>query len=255
MTTQLDGRTILLTGASRGIGAETARTLGAAGARLIAQWSSNREGAEAATQDIPADRKLLLQADFSQPGSARSLWEHAVEWAGRIDVLVNNAAVMPEAGLEDPESAWDDSWSVAFAINVKQPADLMREATHHFRERGGGTIITLSSWAGQRGSGNPRLMAYAASKAAVAATTKTVAKNFAAEGVLAYCISPGAVRTEMTMRSAASQGGEEAVSAALTMGEFVPPSEIAEIVAFLATGRARHLSGATLDVNGASYIR
>ena len=82
-----------------------------------------------------------------------------------------------------------------------------------------------------------------------------MARAYAREGVLGYCISPGAVHTDMTIESAKNQGGEEAVAAALTMGEMVPPGEIAELVAMLATGAHRHLSGATLDVNGASYIR
>lgn len=113
----------------------------------------------------------------------------------------------------------------------------------------------MSSWAAQRGSGNPKLAAYAASKASLAAVTKTMARAHAREGVLAYCIAPGPVYTDMTVRSAENQGGLEAVAAALVMGEMVPPAEVAELVTVLATGTHRHLSGATLDVTGASYIR
>ena len=120
---------------------------------------------------------------------------------------------------------------------------------------GGGVLITMSSWAANRGSGNPKLAAYAASKAALGAVTKTMARAHARDGVLGYCIAPGTVRTDMSVRSARNQGGEDAVTASLTMGEWVPPREVADLVAFLASGTRRHLSGATLDINGASYIR
>jgi NAD(P)-dependent dehydrogenase (short-subunit alcohol dehydrogenase family) len=85
--------------------------------------------------------------------------------------------------------------------------------------------------------------------------TQTVARNYAAAGILAYVVAPGIVRTRLSEASAAARGGIEAVNAALAMGEMVPPEEVAELVAFLATGRCRHLTGATLDVNGASNIR
>jgi NAD(P)-dependent dehydrogenase (short-subunit alcohol dehydrogenase family) len=115
--------------------------------------------------------------------------------------------------------------------------------------------VTLSRWTAQRGAGNSNLVAYAASKAAVKAMAQTIARNHAAEGVLSYVVAPGVVRTRMSEQAAMGRGGEEALTATLAMREWVPPSDIAALVAFLATGRARHLTGATLDVNGASYIR
>ena len=87
------------------------------------------------------------------------------------------------------------------------------------------------------------------------ASTKTIARAYAKENILAYIIAPGVVRTRLSENFAATQGGEAAVTASLAMGEWVPPGDIAELVAFLATGRCRHLSGATLDINGASYVR
>ncbi len=253
--TSLTGRTILLTGASGGIGSAIAAAVGAAGAHVIAHYGRHRSGAEQATAVIPEDRKLLLQVDLSREGAAAELWTQAVGWRGHVDVLVNNAAVMPQAGAADGDDAWSEAWRQVLAVNVQTPADLIRHATMHFVERGGGVLITMSSWAAQRGSGNPKLAAYAASKASLAAVTKTMARAYAREGVLGYCIAPGAVHTDMTLRSAENQGGLEAVTAGLVMGEMVPPTEVAELVAVLATGTHRHLSGATLDVNGASYIR
>lgn len=253
--TDLTGRTVLLTGASKGIGAAAARALGDAGAHVIAHYNSDQAGALAATDEIPDDRKLLLQAELADPGAVRELWARAVDWRGGIDVLVNNAAMLVESPLEGSDDDWDRVWAQTYAVNVLGPMSLTRAATRHFRGRGGGVLITMSSWAAQRGSGNPHLIAYAASKAAVKAATQTIARAHAAEGVLAYVVAPGMVRTQMSVVAAARTGGEAVASAGLAMGEWVPPEEVAELIAFLATGRCRHLSGATLDVNGASYIR
>jgi NAD(P)-dependent dehydrogenase (short-subunit alcohol dehydrogenase family) len=251
----LAGRTVLLTGASRGIGAATARALGAGGAHLAAHYGSHREGAEEAVAAIPEERRVLLQADFSTAGSARDLWRRAVAWRGRVDVLVVNAAVMPTTAFEGTDADWDEGWRRAVQVNVVEPAGLIREAVGHFLEHGGGTVITLSSWAAQRGSAISNLVAYAASKAAVANITLTVARNYAAQGILGHVVAPGIVRTRMAEASAAARGGIDAVNAALALGEMVPPEEVAELVAFLATGTCRHLTGATIDLNGASNIR
>jgi NAD(P)-dependent dehydrogenase (short-subunit alcohol dehydrogenase family) len=253
--TALDGRVVLLTGASKGIGAETAAALGAAGAHVVAHYNSDRAGAEQATAAIPEDRRLLLAADLADPAAARALWTRALAWQGRVDVLVNNAAVLVESPLTDADADWDAVWATTYATNVAGPMALTRAAVLHFVERRAGVLITLSSWAAQRGSGNPHLTAYAASKAAVKAATQTLARAHAADGLLAYVIAPGMVRTRMSEIAAARTGGEAAASAGLALGEWVPPSEIADLVTFLATGTRRHLSGATLDVNGASYIR
>jgi NAD(P)-dependent dehydrogenase (short-subunit alcohol dehydrogenase family) len=252
----LQGKTMLLTGASKGIGAATARLLGEAGANLVAHYGADRAGAEEATEAIPPERRLLVGADLAEPKAVEALWREAVSWRGRIDVLVNNAAIfLNEGGIDDTDAEWDRVWDVTMAVNVLSPARLLRLAVRHFREQGGGIAITISSWNGQRGSTNPRTIAYAASKAAIRAATQTIARSYAKDGVLAYVIAPGVVRTRMSEDSAANLGGVAAVTSTLAMGEWVPPREIGELVAFLASGRVRHLTGATLDVNGASYVR
>ncbi len=252
----LKGKTILLTGASKGVGAVTAGVLGEAGANLIAHYNSDRAGAEEATRSIPEARRHLVHGDLSLPDAAEKVWRQAIAWRGRVDVLVNNAAVFLHAGgIDDPDAEWDRTWDTTMQVNVLSPARLMRDAVKHFREIGGGVIVTISSWNGQRGSTNPRTLAYAASKAAIKAATQTIARGYAKDGVLAYVIAPGVVDTRMSEQSAATLGGKQAVMATLTMGEWVPPEELGYLVAFLATGRVRNLTGATLDVNGASYIR
>jgi len=255
MAAPLDGTTVLLTGASKGIGAAIARRLGADGATLVAHYGADEEGAREATAAIPGDRCRLLAADLSVPGSGRRLFGEAVAAAGRIDVVVLNAAVMPDSPIDGEDDAWDEAWERSLRVNVVEPASLMREAVPHFLEHGGGIVIAMSSWNAHRAAGNPKLIAYSASKAAIRNATQSIARAHAKDGVLAYVVAPGIVRTRLSETSAASLGGEAAVTATLAMGEWVPPEEVAELVAFLATGRCRHLTGATLDVNGASYIR
>jgi NAD(P)-dependent dehydrogenase (short-subunit alcohol dehydrogenase family) len=251
----LGGKTVLLTGASGGIGAATARVLGERGAAVVAHYGAHREGAEHACAAIPEDRRRFVQADLSRAGAARELWREAVAWRDRVDVVVVNAATMPETPIDGPDETWDAGWELVTRVNVLEPASLVREAVRHFLARGGGTIVTLSSWAAQRGSALPQLTAYAASKAAVHALTQTIARNHARDGILAYVVAPGIVATPMSQISAQARGGIDAVHAMLAMGEMVPPEEVARLIAFLATGACRHLTGATLDVNGATYVR
>jgi len=251
----LQGRVVLLTGASGGIGSQAAKVLGARGASVVAHYGGNRDGAMHAVSSLPEAQRLLVQADLSRPGAARSLFADSLRWRGRIDVVVVNAATLLETPLEGSDDEWDENWERTLRVNVLEPVNLMREAVRHYLGVGGGTLIVLSSWAAERGSAIASLSAYAASKAAVRSVAQTIAHNHAKDGILAYVLAPGIVRTPMSKISARARGGIEAVHAALAMGQMVPPSEIAELIAFLSTGRCRHLSGATIDVNGATYIR
>ncbi len=252
----LSGKTILLTGASKGIGAATAAILGEAGAHVVAHYGSDREGAEVATAAIPPERLLLVQADLADLNAVERLWTEALAWRGRIDVLVNNAAVMDFSGsFSAPLETWDRVWDQALDVNVKAPARLMRNAVNHYLEVGGGAIITISSWAAQRGVTNPATIAYGASKAAVRSATQSIARAYARDNILAYVVTPGVVRTRLSEQFAATQGGEELISATLANGKWVTPAELGNLVAFLASGAVPQMSGATIDVNGASYVR
>lgn len=252
----LSDKCILVTGASKGIGAVTVRRLAEAGASVVAHYGSDRAGAEAAVDGLDADKIRLIGADFSDLAQVEALWDEAQRFRGRVDVFVNNAAMMLFGdGFNESIEQWDDIWERTFRINVLAASRLLRRAVLHYLEAGGGTIITLSSWAAQKGVTNPATIAYGASKAAVHNATQTIARAHAADGILAYSIAPGVVRTRMSEDFAASMGGEDDVTRGLAMKEWVPPEDIAETCVFLATGLARHLTGATLDINGASYVR
>ena len=251
----LSGKVVLVTGASRGIGAAIVRSVAEAGADVVIHYNRNRERAEAIVESVGPERCHLVQADFMSLDSVADLWRQAASWKGRIDVLVNNAAVLLWAGVDDPLSQWDEIFETTLRVNVLAMARLTRAAVHHFRERGGGIVVGISSQAAHRGVTSPESMAYAASKAGIKAFIQSIARAFASDGVLAYIVAPGLVKTEMAEDFANRKGGEEALTATLAMREWVPPEDVANLVAFLATGKARHASGTTLDVTGATYIR
>ena len=255
----LSGKTILLTGSSQGIGAETARVLCRHGAGLIAHYQgleNDREKVCELLREVPADRKHFVSGDFEDDAVVEQVWQDAAAWRGHVDVLVLNAAMMvPAGGFEDSEEQWNAAWRRHYQVNVQAPARLMRAAVRHFRKRGGGVIILMSSWVAQRGASNPKMLAYAASKAAIKAVAQSVARAHSREGIYTYIIAPGIVSTRMSVDFAKLQGGIQSVTDTLAMGEWVPPEELGELIAFLAQGTHRHLTGATLDVNGATYIR
>ncbi len=254
----LENRTILLTGASQGIGATTARVLRRYGAGLIAHHRGDEERADLTTAlGEPDDERLRFVAgDFLVDDEVDRLWSEALAWRGHIDTLVLNAAMMwPHGGVDDDEDTWLESWQRHQQVNVLAQARLMRAAVRHYRERGGGVIILMSSWVAQRGVTDPSMLPYAATKAAIRAVAQSIARGYADQGILIYLVAPGIVSTKMSLDFAELQGGIDAVTETLAMKEWVPPAEIGELVAFLASGRVKHLSGATLDVNGATYVR
>ncbi len=252
----LDGKVILVTGASKGIGAATARAVAVLGADVVVHYGSDRLGAEAVVHDIGPDRCCAIQADFESDAEVDRLWEAAVAWRGHIDVLINNAAIMLwNGGIQEDIEVWDEVWRRTLQVNVLAVARITRAAIRHFKERGGGTVITVSSQVAHRGVTNPDTIQYAASKAAIKAMTQSIASGFARDNILAYVIAPGVVRTQMSEAFARTQGGEDVVTERLAMREWVTPEDVANVAAFLATGASRHATGTTIDVTGASYIR
>ena len=128
----LSGKTALVTGASRGIGAAIAKALGDAGATVVAHYGSDKEGAQGNLRGVPEERKVFIGCDLSVPGSARELWKNAISVVGKIDILVNNAAVNIETPLEGSHEQWDSGWEATMQVNVVEPASLVREAVAHF---------------------------------------------------------------------------------------------------------------------------
>ena len=254
----LSGKVVLVTGASRGIGAATARVLAGVGAEVILHSAGNRKLAEDLADEIGPDRCHLVSADLSEPGAGRALWQGAVSWQGRIDVLVNNAGVYEPAGLDVSDEDWDAGWARTLQINLIAAADLCREAVRHFQSRGAkeqmnGTIINIASRAAHRGE-HPDYASYAASKAGMVGLSKTLARAYGQDGVLVYAVAPGFVETDMARDALTPESRQELIDS-IPLGDLAQPSDVANTVAFLASGLAPHATGATIDINGASYVR
>jgi NAD(P)-dependent dehydrogenase (short-subunit alcohol dehydrogenase family) len=248
---RLQGKTVLVTGASRGIGRVIAQTLYRDGANVIIHYGSNPAPAQVLAAEF-GDRGLTLKADLSNPDDTRQLWQKAEQWHGRIDVLVNNAGVYVASGIDDDQD-WMSGWEANLRINLVAAADLCRAAIRHYQSAGGGIIINMASRSSHRGD-NAEHLAYGAAKGGLLALTKGIARGFAHENILAYAIAPGWVRTEMAESHLAS-AGEDAVCANLPMREVTPPADVAEMVSFLASGVVRHATGCTVDITGADYVR
>lgn len=252
-TEALAGRTVLLTGASGGIGAATAASLAAAGAHIIAQYRTDEGAARDALSHAPDERVHLIQADLGSAAGARSLWHAASQWR-EVDVLIANAAVNPLSPMAGSDQDWDAGWELAMQVNVIGAGALLREAVRSFAARGEGIVIALSSWAAEQGSRILDAGAYAASKAAFRNLAQTFARQYADAGVAVHIVAPGVVATGMGT-DGLDQHALKKVADGLAMGRHVGAAEVAELIAFLATGACPSLTGGTVDINGASYIR
>ena len=218
----LSGKTILVTGASRGIGAATALALDHAGARVVLTYSSSaakaQEVAEACTND-----PVVLQVDLAQPGAASELFDKAIDQVGSIDVVVNNAGIAPTADIDATDKEWADAWQTTMQVNLFSLADICRKAISHFVPNGGGTIINIASRAAFRGD-EPNMMHYAASKGAVVSLSRSIARGYGKDGVIAHTINPGWVSTDMATDFFAAN--PDALDG-FPLGEAVPPEEVA----------------------------
>jgi len=232
---------ILVTGASRGIGAATYQLLKSR--RHMVVGHSSRGSDE------------LIAGDLIDPDAPRKIWEAAVErLGGRIEVLVNNAGIFEGVAEDSSDEDWHASWSRTLRVNLESAADLCRLAVNHFRERGeGGRIVNVASRAAWRGD-SPQHWHYAASKGAITAMTKTIARAYAAEGIYAFAVSPGFTVSDMAADYLQSRGGA-GIMADIPLGRVASADEIAETIRWLATEAPPSATGTNVDVNGASYVR
>jgi 3-oxoacyl-[acyl-carrier protein] reductase len=231
---------ILITGASRGIGAASYELLKSRGHNVVGHSTNGSDD--------------LIAGDLVDPAAPRSIWENALErLGGRIDVLVNNAGIYEAIPLEAADRDWRDAWHSTLAINLQAPADLSRLAVQHFQASGGGRIVNVASRAGWRGD-SPQHWHYAASKSAMIGMTKTIARAYAAEGILAFAVAPGFTVSEMTEDYLQGRGGAQII-ADIPLGRVASTAEVAEVIRWLATDAPASSTGSTIDVNGASYVR
>lgn len=226
---------ILITGASRGIGAAIAAALTSDATRTVALSSAD--------------------GDFADPATPARLWQHSLDRLdGRIDVLVNNAGIFEPNPLDGENADWLANWNRTLQVNLTASADLCRRAVLHWQDRkAAGRIINIASRAAHRGD-SPAHWHYAASKAGMVAMTKTIARAYAQDGILAFAICPGFTMTGMADDYLASRDGDKLL-ADIPLGRVAMPGEVAEMARWCALDAPPSMTGAVLDVNGASYVR
>jgi NAD(P)-dependent dehydrogenase (short-subunit alcohol dehydrogenase family) len=226
---------ILITGASRGIGAAIAEALTTDATKVVALSSAD--------------------GNFSDPAAPDRVWQASLDRLdGCIDVLINNAGVFETNPIDNADADWLENWNRTLQINLTASADLCRRAVLHWQYRQSkGRIVNIASRAAHRGD-SPAHWHYAASKAGMVAMTKTIARAYARDGILAFAICPGFTMTGMADDYLASRGGDKLL-ADIPLGRVAMPDEVAEMARWCALDAPASMTGAVLDVNGASYVR
>ena len=240
----LNEKVVLVTGASRGIGATIARHLAKAGARVVVNYAGSKEAAEQLVTGIKeaGGNALALQADVSKADQVKNLFDAAIAYYGRIDVLVNNAGIMINKLIRDTT---DDEFSRSFDINVKGTFNTLREAATRLADNG--TVINFSTSVLRIML--PTYGTYVATKAAVEQLTRVFAKEVGARGINVNSVSPGPTNTELFMNGKSQEVVNRlaSLSAFNRIGE---PDDIAKVVLFLASDDAKWISAQNIGING-----
>ncbi len=251
MQLDLSDQTLLVTGASRGIGRAIALALAEAGATVAVHYGHSRSAA-VEVANACGNGAAPIQADLSALDATDRLFDRVVNSFGPVDGLVLNAGVARSSPLDADTAEWHEAWSDTMHVNLRAPELLCRHALPHFQERGGGRIISVASRAAFRGD-TPDYMTYAASKAGLVALTRSIARGFGSEGIKAFTLAPGFTRTDMA-QDFIDEYGEAHATSDLALNSLTEPDEVAPFVVFLASGQADHATGTTIDVNAGSYV-
>ncbi len=246
-------RGVLVTGASRGIGAAVATAFAETGDRVAVHFGRSRDAAEKVLAGLPGDGHLLVQADLTDAGDVRRMVDAAAEGLDGLDVLVNNAGVfLAHPPLSTSYDQWQTAWAETIATNLTGAANATFCAVPHLVARGGGAVVNVSSRGAFRGE--PDCPAYGASKAGLNAFGQSMAQALAPHGISVGTVAPGFVETDMAREVLDGPRGDE-VRAQSPAGRVARPEEVAAAVLWLASEDARFATGTIIDVNGASYLR
>ncbi len=245
MPNRLEGKSALVTGASRGIGAAIALRLASEGAAVAIDYAGNREAADAVAAAIAAagGRAVTLQADVADPAQCSGLVDRTVEALGGLDILVNNAGINRDGLLV---RMTDDDWNAVIATDLTGVFSMSRAAAKVMMRARMGSIVNVTSVVGMMG--NAGQANYAAAKAGVIGLTKTIARELASRRVRCNAVAPGFITTDMTSRLTEAQ--RDAIASTIALGWLGSPSDVAAAVAFLASDDAAYVTGQILAVDG-----
>ncbi|MFD1677247.1 3-oxoacyl-[acyl-carrier-protein] reductase [Alicyclobacillus fodiniaquatilis] len=241
----MDTRVSIVTGASRGIGRAIAVSLGANGGRVVVNYQGRQDAAQETARLVEeaGGQAIVEQADVSQAEDAARLVETALGAFGKIDVLVNNAGIARDGLLLRMKDA---DWNDVLNTNLRGAFYMIRQASRSMMKQRHGRIINITSVVGQ--IGNPGQVNYSSAKAGMIGLTKSVAKELAARNITVNAVAPGYISTDMTEAL-----GDEATTQMLSsipLGRPGTPTDVAEVVAFLASDAARYMTGQVLNVDG-----
>lgn len=239
MDLELRGRLAVVTGAARGIGLAAAQAFAAEGARVL-MVDRDAPALDAAAGALGAE---ALVADLADPAAATAVAARAGE-AGGADVLVNNAGVSRPANIA---AITDADWADVMAVNIDAAMRLTRELWSQLRERRG-AVVNIASFASKRATLFGNNASYVVSKHAIAGLTRAAAMDGAKEGVRVNAVAPGVVATDMVKLHDAPT--REKIAGMIPLGVYADPSEIADVIVFLASRRASHVTGEVMNVNG-----
>jgi 3-oxoacyl-[acyl-carrier protein] reductase len=244
---------ILITGASGGIGRAAAIECAKRGAVIGIHYHNNLDRAEATLAALPGDGHRLYQCDIVDPQAVEQLIDQADRELDGLDVLINNAGISQRHKFEDIDYAtWQESWRRVVDTNLTSASNLCFCAAKKMITRGSGKIVNVSSRGAFRGE--PLMPWYGASKAGMNAMGQSLAQALGPKGVFVYTVAPGFVETEMAASILASPEGD-GIRNQSSMGRVARPEEIASTIGFLAFEAPEFMTGCIVDVNGASYLR
>ncbi len=247
------GKVVLVTGGSRGIGRAICQQFAQRGARVVVHYNRNRAAAEETAASLDGSNHYIAQAEMADPATLETLVADVVETYGRIDILVNNAGIYEEHPLAELSFAdWQAAWQNTLAVNLVGVANLSYLVGQQMIGQGYGRIVNVSSRGAFRGE--PTAPAYGASKAGLNAMSQSLAKYLAPYNIFVGVVAPGFVETEMAAEHLAGETGD-GIRGQSPLNRVATPDEVAYPVLFLAAEGTQFLTGAIIDVNGASYLR
>jgi len=249
----LSGQSALVTGASRGIGRAVAKALAAHGATVGVHYNSDEAAAEKTASELEGENHWVMKADMADPAAVMKMADKAITLLGGVDILVNNAGIFELHPMVVSETAsWLKKWQRTVDVNLLGPAVLCHHLATHMAARGSGRIINVTSRGAYRGE--PQAPAYGAAKAGLNSLSQSLAQALAPHGVIVAAVAPGWVETDMTTSHLEGAEGD-AIRAQSPMKRVALSEEVADVVLFLAGTKAEFITGAVIDVNGASYLR
>lgn len=242
-------RVALVTGASNGIGTAIAKILAQADMKVAVHYNRDRAAARLIAGECGA-ASSIVQGDIGDPEDCARIAGEVLERYGRIDVLVNNAAVAEKDGFDLSYDSWRSHWKRTLDINLLGAVNLAHRVVETMRRQGGGKIINVSSRSAFRGE--TEYIAYAAAKSAMVNYTRCLARTLAPDRILAYAIAPGFIRTPMSEPLLVEHGAE--IASQIPSGVIGEPIDVANVALFLASDLSNYITGSTIDVNGGSYL-